>query len=177
MFSPDPSDVGWRKGATVNVSTLIKISAFMVFFSSCAMNRTIVTRDIYKIDKDELASIEYLMGESINSFLGVRESLAVSDDELAGQEAVRAYVSALAAYHQLPDIVEREQTLAANGMLLDEKISFSKSPVILVVKDITQKSEDKLEVLNAYTHLESAKLALVNGDSDEMIYHTEIAKK
>ena len=49
--------------------------------------------------------------------------------------------------------------------------------MILVVKDITQKSEDKLEVLNAYTHLESAKLALVNGDSDEMIYHTEIAKK
>ena len=30
---------------------------------------------------------------------------------------------------------------------------------------------------NAYAHLESAKLALVNGDSDEMIYHTEIAKK
>ena len=105
MFRLSPSDVCWRKGAIVNVSTLIKTTAFMVFFSSCAMNRTIVTRDIYKIDKDELASIEYLMGESINSFLGVRESLAVSDDELAGEEAVRAYVAALAACHQLPDIV------------------------------------------------------------------------
>ena len=161
----------------MNVSTLITTTAFMVFFSSCSVNRTIVTRDIYKIDKDELASIEYLMGESINSFVSVRESLAVSDDEVAGEEAVRAYVSALAAYHQLPDIVETEQTLAANGMLLDEKISFSKSPTILVVKDISQKSEDKLQVLSAYAHLESAKLARVNGDSDEVIYHTEIAKK
>ena len=49
------------------------------------------------------------MGESINSFLGVRESLAVSDDELAGEKAVRAYVAALAAYHQLPDIVEKSK--------------------------------------------------------------------
>ncbi len=161
----------------MNVSALITTTAIVMFLSCCAINRTIVTRDIYKIDKQELASIEYLMGESINSFVGVRESLAISDDELAGEEAVRAYVSALAAYHQLPDIVETEQTLAANGMILEEKISFSKSSMILVVKDISQKSEDKLQVLNAYAHLESAKLALVNGDNEEMIYHAEIAKK
>lgn len=161
----------------MNISCLFKPIAVVVFFSSCAINRTIVTRDIHKIGADELASIEYLMGESINSFLGVRESLALSDNEVAGEEAVRAYVAALAAYHQLPDIVEREQTLAANGKILDEKISFSKSPSILVVKDISQKSEDKFLILKAYAHLESAKLALVNGENDEMIYHAEIAKK
>ena len=161
----------------MNILSLACTAALSLSISSCNLNRKVVVRDIQKINIDELESIEYLTGESINSFLTIRESLALQDNEMASEQALRAYVSALTAYHQLPDIVEKEQTLSPNGKVLDEKVSVSKSSTILVIKDVIRKSEDKSDILKAYSHLESAKLALVNGSSEQMIYHAEIAKK
>ena len=86
-------------------------------------------------------------------FLAPKTLLLSRMSQLAEEEAVKAYISALAAFHHLPDVVVKEIMMSGQGIVLDEKGEFFQIAKILVIKNITKKSDDSLEVMSHTTTL------------------------
>ena len=165
------------EGSTLKLTTYIKILIFAGLISACADREEIRQRKVHEISSSELKLIEAYMSASLLSFVTTRDELSKENYDKAAKSAAESYVSSLSAFHLLPDVVVADRVVDPRGRILDEKMSFEKSPTLLVVKNVKTLTDDKEKLLRAYHYLDQAKLATINGKAEEAIVFRDYARK